>query len=90
MLSPRAPPLLFRPHRRHRRSPAVRVSSGDGGGEGGFISAVEKALVSEVAEEKGAEHDGRGRSPGALELRWPLWEGLVELYAMLLSARPSR
>lgn len=83
MLPPRAPPLLLLPHRRRRRSPASRVSSGDGGGGGGFPGAVEKRSVPEVVKEKGEERDEEGEVAGALELRWPPWEGLAERYKLI-------
>jgi len=51
MLPPRVPFL----HRRRRWPLAVRVSSGDGGGAGGFASAVEKRSVpGAVGEDEGA------------------------------------
>ncbi|CAN6198876.1 unnamed protein product [Urochloa humidicola] len=84
MLPPRAP----LPHRRRRLPLAVRVSSGDGGGGGGFASAVEKRSVpGAVGEEHGArgeeELELEGEAAGALELRWPPWEGLAERYKLI-------
>ncbi|CAL5072888.1 unnamed protein product [Urochloa decumbens] len=81
------PPLAPLRHRRHRLPLAVRVSSGDGGGGGGFTSAVEKRSVpGAVGEEHGAkgeeELDGEVAA-GALELRWPPWEGLAERYKLI-------
>ncbi|CAL5086890.1 unnamed protein product [Urochloa decumbens] len=81
------PPLAPRRHRRHRLPLAVRVSSGDGGGGGGFTSAVEKRSVpGAVGEEHGArgEEELEGEAAaGALELRWPPWEGLAERYKLI-------
>ena len=82
MLPPRAPFL----HRRRRWPLAVRVSSGDGGGAGGFASAVEKRSVpGAVGEDEGARgvEELEGEVAGALELRWPPWEGLPERYKLI-------
>uniref|UniRef100_A0A453LLN4 Major facilitator superfamily (MFS) profile domain-containing protein n=2 Tax=Aegilops tauschii subsp. strangulata TaxID=200361 RepID=A0A453LLN4_AEGTS len=83
MLPPR---LLVLPHR--RRGAVRRFSSRDGGG--GPAGALEKrSVVPEVAAEK----KGGGDAPaeefeeeevdGALELRWPPWEGLPERYRLI-------
>jgi len=82
MLPPRAPFL----HRRRRWPLAVRVSSGDGGGAGGVASAVEKRSVpGAVGEDEGARgvEELEGEVAGALELRWPPWEGLPERYKLI-------
>lgn len=86
MLPPRAP----LPHRRRRWPRAVRVSSSDGGGGGGerFASAVEKhSIPGAVGEDHGArarvEEELEGETAGALELRWPPWEGLGERYKLI-------
>uniref|UniRef100_A0A0E0M4E2 Major facilitator superfamily (MFS) profile domain-containing protein n=1 Tax=Oryza punctata TaxID=4537 RepID=A0A0E0M4E2_ORYPU len=92
-----APPLLLLPHRRRGRCPpAVRVSPGEGGGGGGggLAGAVEKPLVmgvvaeEEEEEERGAkvveEEEGDvAAAAGALEMRWPPWEGLAERYKLI-------
>ncbi|RLN33750.1 putative anion transporter 5, chloroplastic isoform X1 [Panicum miliaceum] len=83
MLPPRAPPF---PHRRRRWPLAVRVSSGDGGGAGGFASAVEKRSVpGAVGKDEGArgEEELEGEVASAWELRWPPWEGLPERYKLI-------
>nr|CAB3457840.1 unnamed protein product [Digitaria exilis] len=82
MLPPRAP----LPHRRRRRPLAVRVSSGDGGGGRGFASAVEKhSVLGAVGKDEGArgEEELEGEVAGALELKWPPWEGLAERYKLI-------
>ncbi|CAN6175294.1 unnamed protein product [Urochloa humidicola] len=83
MLPPRAP----LPHRRRRWPRAVRVFPGDSGGGGGLASAVEKRSVpGAVGEEHGArgEEELEGEAAaGALELRWPPWEGLAERYKLI-------
>ncbi|XP_003578623.1 probable anion transporter 5, chloroplastic isoform X2 [Brachypodium distachyon] len=79
MLPPRAPLLQ---HRRCRRRPlAVRFSTGDSGSGGGSAGAVEKRSVPEVTEEKG--EDREEEVAGALELRWPPWEGIPERYRLM-------
>ncbi|TKW34580.1 hypothetical protein SEVIR_2G314900v4 [Setaria viridis] len=82
MLPPRAP----LPQQRRRWPRAVRVSSGDGGGGKGFPSAVEKqSIPGAVGEDHGArgEKELEGEAAGALELRWPPWEGLAERYKLI-------
>ena len=64
----------------------MRVSSGDGGGAGGFASAVEKRSVpGAVGEDEGARgvEELEGEMAGAWELRWPPGEGLPERYKLI-------
>lgn len=65
----------------------MRVSPGDGGGAGGFASAVEKRSIPGIVgeEEHGAtgEEELEGEVAGALELKWPPWEGLAERYKLI-------
>ncbi|OQU89919.1 hypothetical protein SORBI_3002G293500 [Sorghum bicolor] len=85
MLPPR--PRVPLPHRRRSWPRAVRVSPGDGGGAGGFASAVEKRSIPGIVgeEEHGAtgEEELEGEVAGALELKWPPWEGLAERYKLI-------
>ncbi|XP_044382600.1 probable anion transporter 5, chloroplastic [Triticum aestivum] len=90
MLPPRAPHLLVLPHR--RRGAVRRFSSRDGGGGGGGgpAGAVEKrSVVPEVAAERKGGGDAHAEEfeeeavDGALELRWPPWEGLPERYRLI-------
>lgn len=72
-----------------------RFSSRDGGdgGGGGPAGAVEKrSVVPEVAAEKKGGGDAHAEEfeeeevaavDGALELRWPPWEGLPERYRLI-------
>lgn len=80
------PPRVLFPHRRRSWPRAVRVSPGDGEGAGGFASAVEKRSIPRIVEEEG--HGARGEElegdvAGALEQRWPPWDGLAERYKLI-------
>ncbi|PWZ13267.1 putative anion transporter 6, chloroplastic [Zea mays] len=80
------PPRVLFPHRRRSWPRAVRVSPGDGEGAGGFASAVEKRSIPGIVEEEG--HGARGEElegdvAGALEQRWPPWDGLAERYKLI-------
>ncbi|KAL6655058.1 hypothetical protein ACP70R_005884 [Stipagrostis hirtigluma subsp. patula] len=86
MLPPRAP----LPRRRRRWLPAAGASSGDGGGGGGLAGAVEKRSVHGVVGEEHVdrgegevEGEGKEEVGGALELRWPPWEGMAERYKLI-------
>lgn len=59
----------------------MRFSTGDSGSGGGSAGAVEKRSVPEVTEEKG--EDREEEVAGALELRWPPWEGIPERYRLM-------
>lgn len=65
----------------------MRASHGDGGGAGGSASAVEKRSVPGMVgeEEHGArgEEELEGEVAGALELKWPPWEGLADRYKLI-------
>ncbi|XP_066397693.1 probable anion transporter 6, chloroplastic [Miscanthus floridulus] len=73
------PPRVPLPYRRRSCPRAVRVSHGDGGGAGGFASAVEKRSIPGIVGEEELE----GEVAGALELKWPPWEGLAERYKLI-------
>ncbi|KAL6601587.1 hypothetical protein ACP70R_044807 [Stipagrostis hirtigluma subsp. patula] len=87
MLPPRSP----LPRRRRRWLPAAGASSGDGGGGGGLAGAVEKRSVHGVVGEEEhvergeeeVEGEGKEEAGGALELRWPPWEGMAERYKLI-------
>jgi MFS transporter, ACS family, solute carrier family 17 (sodium-dependent inorganic phosphate cotransporter), other len=80
------PPRVLFPHRRRSWPRAVRVSPGDGEGAGGFASAVEKRSIPGIVEEEGYGARGEeleGDVAGALEQRWPPWDGLAERYKLI-------